>query len=481
MSIRLRFTLLYTVILALTLVFFGSTVYAVQSRSAFRNTKDALAGFARRLADARSMELNLSRWAARPSPPPDRAPERETFLIREPFRDQELYFQVRREDGQIIRRSTNLYEQTLPLSNAGLNAIRQDRPWTEAVSIGGLRVLVYSQPLRAPDGTLEIVQVARSVTDQDTALAALRRNLGIAGAIVVLAAFGIGWFFSGLVLRPITRITATAQAIGEEQDFGRRVEYHGPRDEVGRLVTTFNTMLAQLQAAYRRVEDALHLQRRFVADVSHELRTPLTTIRGNIELLQREPPISAEDRVAVVTDIADETQRLIRLVNDLLMLEHSDAGQRLRHEAISIQPLIEESCHQVAALDPERAITCSRIDSVEVIGDPDALKQVLLILLDNAIKHTSGPIEVTAAANAGDVAIAIRDHGPGIPADMIPKVFERFYRGEEARSKPGTGLGLSIAKALVEAQGGVIEVQSTVGQGSVFTVHLPAAGPAPIS
>ena len=227
----------------------------------------------------------------------------------------------------------------------------------------------------------------------------------------MLAAFGIGWFLSGLVLRPIAHITATAQAIGAEQDFDRRVEHRGPNDEVGQLVRTFNAMLAQLQGAYRRVEQALQKQRRFVADVSHELRTPLTTIRGNIELLRRVPAIDPADQPAVVQDIAEETDRLIRLVNDLLMLEHSDARQALRSECVAIKPLVEDACRQMSTLDPGRAITCEAVESASVRGDRDALRQVLLILLENAIKHTAGEIRVSTLVQPAAVEVRVEDRG----------------------------------------------------------------------
>jgi len=479
MSIRLRFTLLYTIILAVTLAFLGSTVYAIQARSTMNRGRQTLVTFARRMVEARRFTLGSGRRLPQARPTPEAGlsplPGPDFGGVREPFRDQELYFELRGEDGAIIQRSVNLNDQTLPLTEAGKRALQAGQPWMETVSIRGERVLMYSEPIRLASGGVEIVQVARSLADVSATLTLLRSILFIAISIVVLAAFGIGWFFAGLMLRPIARITATAQTIGVEQDFGRRVEHRGPNDELGRLVTTFNTMLSQLQGAYRRIEQALQMQRRFVADVSHELRTPLTTIRGNIELLRRFPPIDADDQLAVVTDIAGETDRLIRLVNDLLMLEHSDAGQRLRSEAVRIKPLVEEACHQVAVLDPGREIACAEVDDVAVFGDRDALRQVLLILLDNAIKHASGDIRVATTQDAGQVAIRIRDSGPGIPPDMLPLIFERFQRGDDARVKPGTGLGLSIAKALIEAQKGTIEVESQVGQGSVFTVRMPQA------
>jgi signal transduction histidine kinase len=274
-------------------------------------------------------------------------------------------------------------------------------------------------------------------------------------------------------LRPIHRLTRTAQAIGTERDFSRRVEHTGPDDEVGRLAKTFNAMLAQLEAAYQHVEQSLEMQRRFVADVSHELRTPLTTLSGNVELLCREPPISAEDRSEVLADMGSESKRLIRLVNDLLALARADARLSVQGNAVAIKPLVEEVCRQARLLAPEREIDCSAPPDVAAWGQADALKQVLLALLDNAIKHGDGPISVTSEALQGKVALIVRDTGPGIDPDSLPHIFERFATGSEANA--GIGLGLAIAKALVEAQGGTIRVESQVGEGTVFIVTLPQA------
>jgi two-component system OmpR family sensor kinase len=218
--------------------------------------------------------------------------------------------------------------------------------------------------------------------------------------------------------------------------------------------------------------------------VSHELRTPLTTIRGNLALLRREPAVSTEEEADILDDMADESDRLIRLVNDLLALAHAESGRQLQSETVWVKPLVEDVCRQARLLDPDRTITCAPLLDVAVVGDQDALKQVLLILMDNALKHSTGAITVTTAhldpKGLGDpsglnVAISIRDTGPGIDPSALPHVFERFYRGDEARDRPGIGLGLPIAKALVEAQHGTITAESQVGQGSVITVSLPQA------
>jgi signal transduction histidine kinase len=317
--------------------------------------------------------------------------------------------------------------------------------------------------------------VARSLAEQDQGLLELQRTLMIAGAIATVLAFGLGWVFAGTALRPIGRLTETAQLIGAERDFARRVEYTGPNDEIGRLAATFNTMLTELQSAYHQAEQTLQAQRRFVADASHELRTPLTIIRGNLGLLQRDPPISEADRIEVLNDTVDESERLIRLTHNLLALARSDTGRVLRHEPLPLAPLVDELCRQIRALEPERRLACALDSELAVVGDRDALKQVLVILLDNARKFTPPHGQITIAATvAGDTAaLQVRDTGSGIGPSVLPHIFERFNRGDSARTGAGAGLGLAIAAALVEAMDGRISVESHVGSGSTFTVRLP--------
>jgi two-component system OmpR family sensor kinase len=214
-----------------------------------------------------------------------------------------------------------------------------------------------------------------------------------------------------------------------------------------------------------------------VADASHELRTPLTTILGNLGLLQRDPPISTDDRAEVLNDTVAESERLIRLVNDLLVLARADAKQPLKHEAVLVGPVIEDVHRQIRLLAPARRIVCDSGLEGAVLGDQDALKQVLLALLDNVIKHTPPQTTISIATSAvdGQIAIQVCDDGPGIEPSRLPHIFDRFYRGDTARTEPGTGLGLAIAKELTEAQNGTITAESQVGQGSVFTLTFPKA------
>jgi two-component system, OmpR family, sensor kinase len=458
MSIRLRLTLLYSAILALALIAFSAALYFTAARVTFAAVEKTLTDEAQRLIASKDFKLGHIGYHARR------------------FSDPQTYIQTVLASGEVADRTDNLGDFVLPLSDDGWQTCKQGQPWTEIVSTETGRLLVYSKPVWGQGQVEGVLQLARSLVEYDQSLSTLKGLLISGSVLATLTTFGLGWVFAGAALRPINRITQTAQAIGAEHDFDRRVIHSGPNDEVGRLTTTFNEMLTELQSAYRHLEQALHTQRRFVADASHELRTPLTTIRGNLGLLEHKPPIRDEDRTAVITDTVEECDRLIRLINNLLVLARADSGLALRKEPIPIKPFIEDLCRQAKLIASERIIRCENVLDTTILGDRDALKQVLLILLDNAIKYTplQGTITIaTAASDAVGVAIHIRDTGPGIPPAALPHIFERFYRVDPARTSTGAGLGLAIAKELVEAQGGTIVVDSQVGKGSQFTVRLP--------
>jgi signal transduction histidine kinase len=355
--------------------------------------------------------------------------------------------------------------------------VRAGHTWDEIVHLEDERLLVYSSPVQTRDTILGFVQLARSLADRDRSLRALGTALSVGSALITLAAFGIGWVLSGFTLRPIERITQSAREIGAERDLSRRVPYQGPNDEVGQLAATLNDMLGELEDAHQQLENALVLQRSFVADVSHELRTPLTTLHGNLALLGRRPPLPDVEQQDILADLVGESERLIRLVADLLALARAEAGSLLQIEHVPLPGLVEEVCRQARLLDPERTLVCSDLEPQTVLADPGALRQVLLTLLDNAILHGEGAVSVSAHRNPRDsqVSICVHDEGPGIAPEVLARLFERFYRGETDHHKPGLGLGLPIAKALVESQSGTLSVESAEGAGSTFTISLPAA------
>ena len=473
MSIRLRLTLLYSAILTLTLLIFGVALYSFQKSDTLNALKGDLYESSNRIAEAVARtdlgDQPLDNKRHNDQPPKNFDEFSQGDQTFQDLREREIV-RVLDADGNLVASPFGREEDAIPLSDEGLTTLQSTQDWWQVAVIDGEEMLVYSRPIVRDGETVSIVQVARSLTERNRTLHSLATKLGFASVIVVLLAFGVGWTISGVTLRPIQRITQTAQKIGDERDFTRRVDYAGPEDEVGRLANTFNQMLSRLQDAYQKVEHSLEMQQNFVADVSHELRTPLTTLRGNLGLLRRKPNAEMQDDILV--DMVDESDRLIRLVNDLLLLARADAGRTLAKERVDVAPMLEESVRQARQLDGQRNISLDVNESCAIFGDRDALKQVMLILLDNALKHSTGEINVSTARTNTQLEIRVQDQGEGISPETLAHIFDRFYRGEESAITPGFGLGLPIAKALVEAMGGEIKIESSEGVGSVVALSF---------
>ena len=501
MSIRLRITFLYTFILALTLTVFGLVLYTIQAQSTMDSLKHDLSVSANRLADA-TLKTDFPNFNGNPPPNGQEPPNGQPPNGQEPppggqqpgdgnppptpipfdqfSNQQEFQSFSEREIARVLDVQGNLVSSpfgregdALPLSAAGLQALQNGSDWWETNIVSDESMLTYNRPVIVDNKVIYIVQVARSLTERNRTLQSLSTTLLLAGLLTTLIAFGIGWLFSGLTLVPINRITKTAKEIGEERDFSRRVDYNGPQDEVGQLASTFNAMLTRLQDAFKKVEHSLQMQRNFVADVSHELRTPLTTLRGNLGLLKRNP--SPEIQNDILSDMVDESDRLIRLVNDLLLLARADAGRSLSKEPVDVSIVLQEVCRQGNQLDANREINLDVPADTSIIGDRDAFKQVALILLDNALKHSTGKINIRAEKYGKHIDVRVQDFGEGIPPETLAHVFDRFYRGEDAATIPGFGLGLPIAKTLVESFGGEIKIESEVGKGSTVIMRFPSA------
>jgi len=292
--------------------------------------------------------------------------------------------------------------------------------------------------------------------------------IGVVGVVIALMG---SLLVSSQVFRPIAKMVQSAQAIALSRDFSQRIETPHRLDELGHLAVTFNDMLKNLEETYRT-------QQRFVADASHELRAPLTAIQGNLELLRRQQNIMTEaEKEEALTEASRESARLSRLVADLLILARADAGVSLKRQPVSLDEVVLEAFHQARRMTTGQTIVLKPFEPICVEGDEDQLKQLLLILLDNALKYVPADGQVTLELKRLDkeAQIIVSDTGVGIPATDLPHVFERFYRADPARSRDpgGTGLGLPIARWITEQHGGRIEIASEPGQGTTITVQLP--------
>lgn len=278
------------------------------------------------------------------------------------------------------------------------------------------------------------------------------------------------WTVSSRALRPVTQMGQAARTIARSRDFSRRIATPRHPDELGGLAATLNEMLTSLESAYRS-------QQRFVADASHELRAPLTAIQANLELLKRHRDMPGAEREEAVAEAERESSRLGRLVADLLMLARADAGVPIKRAEVDLDAVVLEAMGTARTLARGQEVRLDTLEPVQVRGDEDRLKQMLLILLDNALKYTpsGGRVAVALSRVGAEAEVVIKDSGVGIPEKDLPHVFERFYRADPARGRDpgGTGLGLPIARWIVEQHGGQITIASQADEGATVTVRLP--------
>jgi two-component system OmpR family sensor kinase len=336
---------------------------------------------------------------------------------------------------------------------------------------------VYAVPVDPPQSGTRVVEAGKSYEPTQEAISSLEIVLAAGIGAAFLLSMGGAYLLAGAALKPVETVTRAARQMGGD-DLSKRLPVANPRDEIGRLATTINALLARLEAAFARREEALARQRRFAADASHELRTPLTAIRGHARMLDEwaleEDPERAKRSVGA---IRREANRMRDLVESLLALTRGDEDAPMdvgRHDLASVA---EEAAHAAqAAADGKVSVEYVRPEH-EVVAtfDRSRVLQVASILLDNAMKYTpeGGRVTVRVDERDGWAALSVSDTGVGIPEDQVPLVFERFRRVDVARTKAGSGLGLSIARQLAEAHEGSLEVQSNPGKGSTFTLLLP--------
>lgn len=378
-----------------------------------------------------------------------------------------VYVQIWGRDGSLMTSSPSLSQLNESLDSENLTI---NQPIYHETRFRSAHLRVLNVPLIIDGRPVGTLQAATSLDVVDAAREVLIYIMGIATVItVMLAAFG-SWLAVGRALQPLDTITETAEQINRADDLARRIPYDGPRrDEIGSLIEAFNQTLERLETLFTS-------QQRFLADVSHELRTPLTVIKGNVDLMRRMKSLDEES----LTSIDQEAGRLTRLVGGLLLLAQAESGSvSLNMKPVELDTLVLEVFQEMKVLAGEKIkLHLTEIDQIQVNGDRDRLKQVLLNLVGNAIQYTpqDGDVFLSLGIVAAQARLIIRDTGPGIPAEDLPHIFERFYRAEKSRTRgktTGFGLGLSIAHWIVDKHGGRIEVDSKDGQGTTFCIWLP--------
>jgi two-component system, OmpR family, sensor kinase len=319
-------------------------------------------------------------------------------------------------------------------------------------------------------------------------VAEARRQLLAIELVVAAAALAIaaaaGWWLVQVGLRPLRRVELTALSIADGGDFDHRAPGADEDTEVGRVAAALNTMLDRIHASFEErdsTEAALResgeRMRRFVADVSHELRTPLAAVSAYTELFERGARSHPEDLERALHGIAAETARMNDLVEELLLLARLDEGRPLEHVTVDLSELLVEAIGTARTVAPDYPTALSMARVVTTTGDPGRLRQVIDNLIANVRTHTPpGTVtEIELRTDAEMAVITVSDNGPGMPEEQASRVFERFYRADQSRSRAsgGSGLGLSIVHALVRAHGGTVRVESAPGQGFRIIVMLP--------
>ena len=460
MSLRARLTLLSSSLLGGILLIFSVGVYALVNTLLVKHVDEMLSGTVQDI-------LQVTRM--------DSGGRINVIMLSSLDRTASVYIQVWDREGQLQESSFDIRQLNEPLDPAGL---QDGQTVFRNVHIRSAHLRVLSVPLEIGRRPAGVLQVAASLMMVDSA----RQDLLVILGAITLVSIGLAalasWLVIGQALAPLQVITESALQINRADDLSRRIPYYGaPDDEIGQLISAFNQTLERLEGLFTS-------QQRFLADVSHELRTPLTVIKGSVDLMRRMKKLDKES----LASIDQEASLMARLVGDLLLLAQAESGKLpLQMQPVELDTLLLEVFQEMRLLAGSKLqVKMTEIDQVQVHGDRDRLKQVLLNLVANAIHYTpaGGEIFLSLCKVGEQVRLIVCDTGPGIPAKDLPHIFERFYRAEKSRTRSsisGFGLGLSIAHWIIDHHGGSIEVNSQEGKGTTFCIWLPLLSNQPLA
>ena len=460
-SIRTRLTLWNVGVSALMIVAFASLTYFLVGRALAKETDETLAEMGRNFQIA--LEAERGDETEKTSVETDL-----TEAVNESrFRD--YIFQVSAADGRLI-------STTAPAADlAAILSKRKDSSF-ETLRVGGESFRVFHLPLTASGGEQYDLYIARSLADRNNFLSRLRYIFFVAVPLTLLLTGLSGYFLARKSLAPVALMSRQAARIGAE-NLQKRLPVKNERDELGNLAQVFNALLT-------RLENSFEQQRRFMADASHELRTPLAIVRGESEIaLSKEQRPNEELRESLII-VHDESRRLTKIVEDLFTLARADSGHfKTNFKEIYLDEILAECVRAVRVLAEKRNVALNIAVSPEMPmrGDEELLRRLFVNLLDNAIKYNreSGAVSVTAEKDSEHYRLTISDTGAGVSKEARAKIFERFYRADQARSRnletttSGAGLGLAIAQWIAALHNGVIELVSSDETGSIFSVSFP--------
>ncbi len=459
-SIRFRLTVWYAGLLAGLLLLFCASTYFGLRQYLHWSMKESLRNQARQIGENFLVDVQNSG---------------EQYLIDEVNEHyapelNNRFVRVTRADGSVLYASGKPREAGFDPSSLPALTNFDNR---ESVREEHRELLIYGLPFTARDGRRFLIEVGAPFEQLEDVLHGLLIALALGLPLMVILAISGGWLLMRRALQPVDEITQSAEQI-TSRNLSRRLPVANTGDELERLSLALNRMIARLDESFQYI-------RRFTADASHELRTPLTVLRGELEAIAQRPRLD-DDAGATIGSSLEETERLSGIVESLLAISRLDAGEaRMERARINFAELAVGTAEQMRLLaeDKSIALSCEANVRVEVEGDSARLKQVIVNLLDNAIKYTpeGGNVRLRISAVDSKAVLEVEDNGVGIPDQALLHVFERFYRVDKARSRQmgGVGLGLAIVKSIVSAHDGEIAVESTEGNGSSFRVTLPMA------
>ena len=456
-SVRTRLTLWYAGVLAFSLIAFALVIYYAAGNIFHDRQDESLRSTAQTVASAYVEELGETHSLSTAG---------QVVLAEITFPNR--YVQLTDNTGKPIAASANLSGSNIAIPSP-IFADARARGFSHT-TVNGLRVAVV--PLSS-DQSLGYAAVAESLSVIEDGQRELRRDFFAGVPLVLLLASAGGYFLARKSLAPITAMNSQTQRISAE-NLSARLDVTSPRDELGKLATTINDLLARLENSFKE-------QQRFIADASHELRTPLAVLRGETEVALGKSR-TVEEYQQSLTLIQDEAERLSRIVEDLFILARQPVNTRaaLNTARLSLNDAINDCARAAQVLAIRKGVRLKLENDFPAIvlnGDEELIRRLILNLLDNAVKYTpaGGEILLALTRQNGNAEIIVRDTGIGIPEAAQQRVFDRFYRVDKARARAmgGAGLGLSIAQWIVEVHGGEINVASAPGQGSTFTVKLP--------
>jgi two-component system sensor histidine kinase MprB len=375
------------------------------------------------------------------------------------------YQQVVNAAGTIVVRSARNVSLPVDTDTRGL-ASHGGAAFFRDARVNGIHLRVLAEPF----GKGRAVQLAQPLTEVDSLLSRLRLILALLDLGGIALAALLGRIVAGAAVLPLKRLSQATEHVALTQDLSGRIRSVG-EDEIGRLASSFNAMLDALERSMSALDASVHAQRQLVADASHELRTPVTSLRTNIEILQQAQDMDAPDRQRLLGDVVEQIEELTLLMNDLIELARGEE-QHASAEDTRLDVVVAEVVERARRHAPANTFELD-LQPTLVVGVPARLERAVTNLVDNAAKYSppDQPVEIVLRGEQ----LTVRDHGPGISAADLPHVFDRFYRGAEARGRPGSGLGLAIVRQVADQHGGSIAAMPAAGGGTLMRLRLPGA------